>query len=84
MVSGMTAQPESAVLASSVLVSPSGGNPAPYQSGSTPPKALRSITISGSAGRLEAGVVLLHGPFSERDLLAKVREALQPTEPPES
>jgi len=54
MVSGMTAQPESAVLASSVLVSPTGGNPAPYQTGSTPPKALRSITISGPAGRIEA------------------------------
>jgi CheY-like chemotaxis protein len=38
----------------------------------------------GSTGSLEAGVVLLHKPFSERDLLAKVREALQPTEPPES
>jgi alpha/beta superfamily hydrolase len=36
------------------MISPPGGNPAFYQADATPTKALRSVTIPGPAGRLEA------------------------------
>jgi alpha/beta superfamily hydrolase len=49
MVSGMTAQFDS-----TVLVSPPSGIPASDPAGATPSNALRSIALSGPAGRLEA------------------------------
>jgi len=54
MVSGMIAQLDSSVVANAGVASQSGGNPASIQPDATSARALRSLTLPGPVGRLEA------------------------------